>query len=85
MSAEADTHETVHPKYVTGGDITNREVLVLTPLAIAVVVLGIFPSYLTRAVQQPLEQIRHGSIARAVDPHAAPLAAVPVARVEVRK
>jgi hypothetical protein len=36
-------------------------------------------------VQQPLENIRHASVARAVDPHSAPLAAVPVARVEARK
>jgi len=85
LHEDREGHQTVHPKYVPGGDITNREVLVLTPLAIAVVVLGIFTSYLTRAVQGPLENIRHASVARAVDPHAAPLAAVPVASVEARK
>jgi NADH-quinone oxidoreductase subunit M len=59
LHGEHDTHQTVHPKYVPGGDITNREVLVLTPLALAVVVLGIFPTPLLRAVEGPLNDIRH--------------------------
>jgi NADH-quinone oxidoreductase subunit M len=52
----------IHPKYVPGQDITGREVLVLTPLAIAVVVLGLFPTPLLRALEGPLEDIRMGRI-----------------------
>ena len=56
-----ETHRTVHPKYVMGDDITGREVLVLTPLAVAVVVLGLFPNPLIRAIERPLADIRHGT------------------------
>lgn len=55
-----DTHHTIHPKYVPGADITGREVLVLTPLAIAVVVLGFFPNMVLRPLERPLEDIRLG-------------------------
>jgi NADH-quinone oxidoreductase subunit M len=58
-----ETHRTIHPKYVTGDDITGREVLVLTPLAIAVLVLGLFPTPLMRALQGPLDAIRNPSAA----------------------
>jgi NADH-quinone oxidoreductase subunit M len=59
LPEDAETHHTVHPKYVTGGDITRREVLVLTPLAVAVIVLGVYPSPLLRAVHRPLAEIRN--------------------------
>jgi NADH-quinone oxidoreductase subunit M len=58
-----ETHRTIHPKYVMGDDITGREVLVLTPLAIAVVVLGLFPTPLLRALRGPLDAIRNPSAA----------------------
>ena len=58
-----DTHDTIHPKYVMGDDITGREIAVLTPLAIAVVVLGLYPGPLLRAMEGPLKDIRHGDIA----------------------
>jgi NADH-quinone oxidoreductase subunit M len=67
-SPEADTHETVHEKFVTGGDITGREVLVLTPLAVAVVVLGVFPNMVLRPVSRPLNEIRAGTAALAKAP-----------------
>jgi NADH-quinone oxidoreductase subunit M len=60
---EFDTHHTVHPKYVTGGDITGREVIVLTPLAVAAVVLGLFPTPLLRALDKPLAELRHAPAA----------------------
>ena len=43
MHPEEDTHKTVHPRYVTGGDITKREVMVLSALAIPVILLGCVP------------------------------------------
>jgi len=63
LTAEHDTHETIHPKYVMGDDITGREIAVLTPLAIAVVVLGVYPGPIIRALDQPLRDIRHANIA----------------------
>jgi NADH-quinone oxidoreductase subunit M len=59
LAGDRETHETVHPKYVPGGDITGREVLVLTPLAVAVVVLGLFPAPLLRSLEGPLARIRN--------------------------
>jgi NADH-quinone oxidoreductase subunit M len=59
IGEEHETHQTVHPRYVPGADITGREVLVLTPLAVAVVVLGLFPRPLLKAVERPLEAIRN--------------------------
>jgi NADH-quinone oxidoreductase subunit M len=59
LPEEGDTHQTVHPKYVSGGDITGREVLVLTPLAVAVIVLGVFPTPLLRSFERPVDAIRH--------------------------
>jgi NADH-quinone oxidoreductase subunit M len=56
---ETGTHHTVHPAYVTGGDITRREVLVLAPLALAVIVMGVYPGPLLRAVERPLAAIRN--------------------------
>jgi NADH-quinone oxidoreductase subunit M len=66
MHPEEDTHETVHPKYVPGGDITGREVLVLTPLALACVLLGIFPTPLLRSLEKPLAQLRNETRAAVV-------------------
>jgi NADH-quinone oxidoreductase subunit M len=65
LTSEKETHETVHPKYVMGCDITGREVLVLTPLALAVIVLGIYPAPLLHALERPLAEIRHADVARA--------------------
>jgi NADH-quinone oxidoreductase subunit M len=67
MHVEVDSHETVHPKYVTGGDITGREVLILTPLALAVVVLGILPAPVLRSLERPCNAIRNygGMVAQA--------------------
>jgi NADH-quinone oxidoreductase subunit M len=65
LSEDRDSHVTVHPKYVPGGDITNREVLVLTPLALAVIVLGVFPRPFLRAVERPLNEIRQPHTASA--------------------
>jgi NADH-quinone oxidoreductase subunit M len=59
---ETGTHHTIHPAYVTGGDITTREVLVLAPLALAVVVLGIFPGPMLRAIERPLAAIRNAQV-----------------------
>jgi len=57
-----DTHATVHPRYVMGGDITKREVLVLTPLALAALILGVFPAPAMRALERPLADIRMGQV-----------------------
>ena len=57
-----DTHATVHPKFVPGGDITGREVLVLVPLALACVVLGVFPTPLLHSLERPLDDIRLGRV-----------------------
>jgi NADH-quinone oxidoreductase subunit M len=73
LTSEKDTHETVHPKYVMGGDITGREVAVLTPLAIAVVVLGVYPGPVLKALERPLAVIRHAQVETA-----APVANQPV-------
>jgi NADH-quinone oxidoreductase subunit M len=74
-----DTHQTVHPKYVPGSDITGREVMVLTPLAIAVVVLGVFPTPLLKALEGPLARLRNETNMATVQPArpAAPTATVP--------
>jgi NADH-quinone oxidoreductase subunit M len=63
-----ETHHTVHPKYVPGADITGREVLVLTPLAIAVVVLGVFPTPLLHALEGPLGDIQAGRVTAVSEP-----------------
>jgi NADH-quinone oxidoreductase subunit M len=81
LGEEHETHQTVHPRYVPGADITGREVLVLTPLAIAVVVLGLFPRPLLKAVERPLDAIRNvrvsGDLAtRTPAPNPEPLAVV---------
>jgi NADH-quinone oxidoreductase subunit M len=86
LPEDRDTHHTVHPRYVPGADITGREVLVLTPLAVAVVVLGLFPRPLLKAVERPLNDIRNaqmgGDVARPgvtqapTTPPAAPVAVV---------
>jgi len=68
LTPDRDTHETIHPKYVMGDDITGREVAVLAPLAIAVVVLGVYPGPLLRAMDQPLRAIRQGTTSAAVHP-----------------
>jgi NADH-quinone oxidoreductase subunit M len=65
LTSEKETHETVHPKYVMGGDITGREVLVLTPLAIAVIFLGFYPAPLLHALERPLAEIRHADVQQA--------------------
>jgi NADH-quinone oxidoreductase subunit M len=73
LAGDRETHETVHPKYVPGGDITGREVLVLTPLAVAVVVLGLFPNPLLRSLEGPLSMIRNpaaAAVARGQQPPA---------------
>jgi NADH-quinone oxidoreductase subunit M len=54
--------QTVHPKYVPGTDITGREVLVLTPLAIATVVLGVLPTPALHALERPLMDIQMGRV-----------------------
>lgn len=77
---EHGTHQTVHPKYVPGGDITNREVLVLLPLAILVIVLGVFPTPILRSLEKPLNAIRHAGAAGAVD-RPVPAPAMPMATV----
>jgi NADH-quinone oxidoreductase subunit M len=77
---EHGTHRTVHPKYVPGGDITNREVLVLLPLAILVIVLGVFPTPILRSLEKPLNAIRHAGAAGAVD-RPVPAPTMPVATV----
>jgi NADH-quinone oxidoreductase subunit M len=59
MDEERGTHEPIHPRYVAGGDITKREVLVLTPLALSVIILGFFPTPLLHAFERPLDEIRH--------------------------
>lgn len=56
---ESGTHHTVHPKFVAGGDISGREVVVLAPLALAVVLLGVFPTPALRALEKPLAEIAH--------------------------
>jgi NADH-quinone oxidoreductase subunit M len=58
LAEHADTHETIHPKYVPGGDITGRECAVLTPLAVLVIVLGVFPTPVLRTLVEPLAAIR---------------------------
>ncbi|MGN6369394.1 MAG: complex I subunit 4 family protein [Phycisphaerae bacterium] len=63
LTPEHETHETIHPKYVMGDDITGREIAVLTPLAIAVLFLGLYPTPLLRAMDRPLREIRHGDVA----------------------
>jgi NADH-quinone oxidoreductase subunit M len=88
LPEDRETHETIHPKFVMGGDITGREVLVLTPLAIAVVVLGVFPTPLLKALEKPLDDIRNAPAAVAVEKDKAtpsPLAAVEARLPEVSR
>lgn len=61
MAEHAEDHVTIHPKYVPGGDLTGREVLILAPLAILVLVLGIFPAPLMRSMKNPLDAIKNPS------------------------
>jgi NADH-quinone oxidoreductase subunit M len=85
LPEDRETHETIHPKFVMGGDITGREVLVLTPLAIAVVVLGVFPTPLLNVLEKPLAAIRNAPAVVAVEHEKAtpssPLAAVVAAEM----
>jgi len=55
-----DGHRTVHPKYVTGGDITGREVLVLIPLAILSIGLGVMPGPMLQSMVNPVKEILAG-------------------------
>jgi NADH-quinone oxidoreductase subunit M len=61
LHEDTGTHHTVHEAYVQGGDITTREVLVLAPLALAVIVLGIFPAPLLHSLERPLAAIRNAT------------------------
>jgi NADH-quinone oxidoreductase subunit M len=67
LGEDRETHQTVHPRYVPGADITGREVLVLTPLAVAVVVLGVFPRPLLKSLERPLNAIRNVQPAAVAD------------------
>ncbi|MDB5295781.1 MAG: nuoM 1, partial [Phycisphaerales bacterium] len=62
------------------GDLTRREVFVLTPLAVAVIVLGVYPTPLLRALERPLAQIRNpnAAAAMAATPAPPPAAGQPV-------
>jgi NADH-quinone oxidoreductase subunit M len=79
LDEEGGTHQTVHPKYVPGGDITNREVFILTPLALACVILGFFPTPLLKSLERPLAEIRNPGAARYMNEQ--PRAAVDAALV----
>jgi NADH-quinone oxidoreductase subunit M len=59
-SEDVEGHRTVHPKYVTGGDITGREVLVLVPLAILSIGLGVWPSPMLQSMVGPARDILAG-------------------------
>lgn len=67
MDEHHEAPPTVHPKYVPGTDITGREVLVLTPLAIASVALGLFPTPALRALERPLMDIQMGRVTMTVE------------------
>jgi NADH-quinone oxidoreductase subunit M len=62
LQKELDTHVTVHPRYVPGGDISKSEVLVLLPLGVLIVALGVFPTPFLKAIERPLADIRHASV-----------------------
>ncbi|HSI36005.1 MAG: NuoM family protein [Phycisphaerae bacterium] len=74
LHESGESHRTVHPKYVMGGDITGREVLVLTPLAIAVIVLGVYPRPAMKALERPLADIREGRITQGLAERSVPAA-----------
>jgi NADH-quinone oxidoreductase subunit M len=83
LGDEHETHQTVHPRYVPGADITGREVLVLTPLALAVVVLGVYPRPLLKAVERPLNAIRNVHPGDGAGPRLASSTSGPSARAAV--
>ncbi len=57
LTEEREHHGTIHPKYVMGGDITGREIAVLSPLAVLAVVLGMYPTPVLEAMQPALRSI----------------------------
>jgi NADH-quinone oxidoreductase subunit M len=57
-----EDHRTVHPKYVTGGDITGREVLVLIPLMLLSIGLGVRPGPMLQSMVNPVQDILSGKI-----------------------
>lgn len=58
----ADPHET---KFVR--DLTGREIAVLTPLAVACLVLGLYPAPMLRSLDAPLAKLLNESAVRVVD------------------
>jgi len=69
MHEHAEDHATIHPKYVTGGDLTGREMAILTPLAVLVIVLGVFPGPILRSMKAPLDAIKNPSSVTAALAH----------------
>jgi NADH-quinone oxidoreductase subunit M len=54
-------HESEHGP-VLPQDIRGREIAVLVPLALAVVVLGVAPNLVLHSIQRPLESLRTGAL-----------------------
>ncbi len=58
--AVQDTHATSHATpNKSYNDLTGRELGILTPLAIAIVLLGIFPNAMTQYIKTPLREIQN--------------------------
>jgi NADH-quinone oxidoreductase subunit M len=86
LTEHAEDHTTVHPKYVTGGDITSREVAVLVPLAILSIGLGVMPGPMLQSMTNPVKEILGGEgmpTARQVAPET-PVAQGPTIDVAAR-
>ncbi len=55
LADDAPTHKTADPFYVMGGDISVRETALLTPIALAVILLGIFPQPVLHVLEAPVK------------------------------
>jgi len=54
----ADAHGAPAHEATTPGDIGKREIAILVPLAIAVVVLGVMPGFVMNSISSPIDDLR---------------------------
>jgi NADH-quinone oxidoreductase subunit M len=68
----ADSHG--HASHGAPGDLSPREIGILVPLAILVIVLGLFPAGLMQTMHEPIEALRHDVIEQTRVPGEGPIA-----------
>jgi NADH:ubiquinone oxidoreductase subunit 4 (subunit M) len=63
-----DSHGDSHG-HAEVSDISGREISILVPIALAVVILGVMPMGIMRSINTPIEIIRSGMVAQQQVPH----------------